>query len=467
MIELRSFGALELTADGRPVGSVLAQPRRAALLCYLAIALPRGFHRRDTLFALFWPDHDAEQARHALRQSVYFLRRALGPGAIESRGDDELAVAPAMVRCDVREFERALDEGRMEDGLALYAGELLAGFHISDAPDYERWLDAERTRLRERAQDAAWKLAAAREAASDFAGAAEVARRAAALAPADEIALRRLVLLLERVGDRAGAVRAWEAFAARLREEYELEPSAETQALGARIRAESAERPPAAPQRRETSPMPEVVPAAPGPASRQPPPRSRRLGRLAAGTAASVLALGLAGFPFRAQFLDRPNGRAASAGVEPSLAIAVLPFVIQDDVPANLREGLMDLVAMNLGGIPGLRAVDSRSLMARRREGIADTADLPLAAALDVARRAGGRYAVVPRVIAAGGDLIVTAGVHDLLQRRALGTARTHAPADSLFRLVDDLTLEVLRLIPRDDGSEPPQVDLARINTSS
>src|SRR5690606_27023280 len=37
----------------------------------------------------------------------------------------------------------------------------------------------------------------------------------------------------------------------------------------------------------------------------------------------------------------------------------------------------------------------------------------------------------------------------------------------SLFRLVDDLTIGVLRLIPRDDGSEPPQVDLARINTSS
>ena len=105
MIELRTLGALELTsADSNAVGSVLAQPRRAALLCYLALAVPRGFHRRDTLFALFWPEYDAEQARHALRQSVYFLRRALGPKTIVSRGDEELALAPEQVHCDVWAF---------------------------------------------------------------------------------------------------------------------------------------------------------------------------------------------------------------------------------------------------------------------------------------------------------------------------------------------------------------------------
>jgi len=242
MIELRTLGALELTsADNNAVGSVLAQPRRAALLCYLALATPRGFHRRDTLFALFWPEYDAEQARHALRQSVYFLRHALGAKAIVSRGDEELALAPDQVRCDVWAFEAALDQGRPADALALYRGELLAGFHISAAPDFERWLEEERSRLRLRAVEAGWALAAAREREGDAAGAAEAARRAVALSPTDETALRRLILLLERLGDRAAAVRVYEAFAWRLQGEYELEPSAETQALVARIRAEPGE----------------------------------------------------------------------------------------------------------------------------------------------------------------------------------------------------------------------------------
>ena len=240
MIELRTLGVLELTsAESGGVGSVLAQPRRTALLCYLALALPRGFHRRDTLFALFWPDNDAEQARHALRQSVYFLRRALGANSIVSRGDEELALAPNQVCCDAWAFEAAVDQGRPADALALYRGELLAGFHISAAPDFERWLDQERGRLRQRAGEAGWALAAVREREGDAAGAMEAARRAVAFSPTDETALRRLILLLERVGDRAAAVRAYEAFAWKLEGEYELEPSTETRALVARIRTET------------------------------------------------------------------------------------------------------------------------------------------------------------------------------------------------------------------------------------
>jgi DNA-binding SARP family transcriptional activator/TolB-like protein len=154
----------------------------------------------------------------------------------------ELSLAPEQVRCDVWAFDEAVDQARPADALALYRGELLAGFHISAAPDFERWLDEERSRLRQRAGEAGWALAAARERDGDAVGAAEAARRAAALAPADETAVRRLMLLLERLGDKAAAVRAYEAFAWQLEGEYEVAPSAETQALMARIRADSGER---------------------------------------------------------------------------------------------------------------------------------------------------------------------------------------------------------------------------------
>jgi hypothetical protein len=38
---------------------ILAASKGAALLTYLAIATPRGFHRRDTLLALLWPELDS------------------------------------------------------------------------------------------------------------------------------------------------------------------------------------------------------------------------------------------------------------------------------------------------------------------------------------------------------------------------------------------------------------------------
>lgn len=250
MIELRTLGALELSGDdGTPTASVLTQPRRAALLCYLALASPWGFHRRDALYSLFWPEYDAEHARHALRQSLYFLRRALGARVVVSRGVEELALATGHVRCDAWEFERAVDERRPEAALALYRGDLLPAFHISDAPAFERWLDQERSRLRKRACEAAWTLAEARERNGDATGAANAGRRAAAFSPGDETELRRLMLLLDRLGDRAAAVRAYETFAADLEREYELVPSQQTRALLSTIRARPASDIEAAPDR--------------------------------------------------------------------------------------------------------------------------------------------------------------------------------------------------------------------------
>jgi DNA-binding SARP family transcriptional activator len=242
MIELRTLGALELTsADGRPLGVAVTQPRRMALLCYLALTSARGFQRRDSVLAIFWPEQDEEHARHALRQALYFLRRTLGSSAIVSRGDDELAIATDHLRCDATEFERALDEQRPEDALAMYRGDLLPGFHISDAPEFERWLDDERTRLRRLAAGAAWSLAEAREGAGDACGAAESGQRALGLSAGDELALRRLIALLDRLGDRAAAVRAYEAFARQLEGEYEVVPSEMSRAPLAEIRAEQRE----------------------------------------------------------------------------------------------------------------------------------------------------------------------------------------------------------------------------------
>ena len=67
--------------------------------------------------------------------------------------------------------------------------------------------------------------------------AAHWARRNAGLAPESESALCRVITLLERAGDRAAALRAYDEFADRLASEYEAEPSAETRALMRAVRA--------------------------------------------------------------------------------------------------------------------------------------------------------------------------------------------------------------------------------------
>jgi serine/threonine-protein kinase len=163
---------------------------------------------------------------------------------LTSRGDEELGSDGDHIECDVAVFEDAVRDGQAEAALELYKGDLLEGFFLSDAPGFEKWLDGRRTTLRNQASEAAWTLAQRSEDAGERTEAAAWGRRAADYSLDDESSVQRLVGLLDRVGDRAAALRAYEAFAWRLENELQLQPSPETQALISEIRAREAAAPP-------------------------------------------------------------------------------------------------------------------------------------------------------------------------------------------------------------------------------
>lgn len=232
-LRLEVLGRLHLS--GRPgVEALLAQPKRLALLVYLATACPTGYHRRDRLVSMFWPEHDQEHARAALRKSLYALRQAAGEDLLLTRGDEEVAASPEL-RTDVVEFRNAVAQERFALALELYRGDLLDGF-FADAPGFERWLEEERAQLRELAGTSAWSLAERYATSADLTSATRWARRAVNLAPTDERRLRKALSLLLQAGDRAGAIRLFEDFARRLRVELDVDPSPETLTLVRKIR---------------------------------------------------------------------------------------------------------------------------------------------------------------------------------------------------------------------------------------
>jgi DNA-binding SARP family transcriptional activator len=55
------------------------------------------------------------------------------------------------------------------------------------------------------------------------------------MVPGDEVVVARLIRLLAQSGDRAGALREYERLRLRLKEEFQVAPSHETQALIGRI----------------------------------------------------------------------------------------------------------------------------------------------------------------------------------------------------------------------------------------
>ena len=239
MTQLQTLGRVRLVGDraGDEAGPASAQPKRMALLAYLALMSGRGPVRRDLLLALFWPELGDEEARRALRQALHYLRRVVGEDVLVGAGE-ELSVRGDRFRCDAVEFERLLAAGDPVQALSLYEGDFLAGFHVPEvSAELEEWVDRTRARLRRQAATAAWTASDAAEAAGRGDEAMVLGRRACELEPDQEGGWRRLMTLQDRLGDRAGALRTYDELAARLRREFDADPSSESATLAARLRS--------------------------------------------------------------------------------------------------------------------------------------------------------------------------------------------------------------------------------------
>jgi len=260
VLTLRTLGSLSLLdSEGVEIGAILAQPKRSALLVYLAVALPRGFHRRDTLIGLFWPEMDQARARNALSQSLSFLRSHLPDDILVNRGAEDVQFSSASFAVDVVAFRDDVEDGRWAKALEVYQGDFLRGFHLEEAKGFQDWMELERGRLREAAADAAWALAQEHIRRGALVEAERTGQRAMGLVWSDETPVREFILSLASAGDRAAAVRFYEKFRSRLWDELELEPSAATVAVAESIRIGS--------ERKEAptpGPSDSSIPLAPG-----------------------------------------------------------------------------------------------------------------------------------------------------------------------------------------------------------
>ncbi|HUF88921.1 MAG TPA: tetratricopeptide repeat protein [Gemmatimonadota bacterium] len=245
-------------ADGSALEDVLHQPKRLALLVYLALAEPRGLHRRDSLLALFWPDLPEKRARNALNKTVHFLRSHLGAEVIP-RGSTDLGLDPAAVWCDAVVFEEAVRDGRPGDAVELYGGPFLDGFHVAEAAEFAHWMDRQRDHVEVGYAGALEELAGRAAARGDREVSVELWRRLVDHDPSSSRAVIGLMEALESIGDRVAALQHAEQHAALLRDEFDAEPDVEVEAIAARLRQE-----PKATARREEA-IPENLPWQPNP----------------------------------------------------------------------------------------------------------------------------------------------------------------------------------------------------------
>lgn len=234
--ELRVLGSPSIRRpDGGNEQQVLRQSKRFGLLVYLA--LQEGPVPRDLLLANFWPRLDNHAAHRALRQACHFLREALGPRVFTS-SKSSVGICTEYLWCDVVALEEAFRQRQWEKVVALYQGDFLDGFHVSQVDtELEFWIDEKRQRARESVHSALREFAEEEREAGNEQHAIDLLRRAVGLDMFDEVLLRQLLGLLDERGDRAGAMEVYGRFASRIQADLDIEPAIETQVLIRAIKA--------------------------------------------------------------------------------------------------------------------------------------------------------------------------------------------------------------------------------------
>jgi len=86
-LRLRTFGSVYLSRNGESLSGAAAQRRLLAILAVVAASGEQGISR-DKLLALLWSEGEPEKSRHALTQSIYHIRKALGVERIFLSGAD-------------------------------------------------------------------------------------------------------------------------------------------------------------------------------------------------------------------------------------------------------------------------------------------------------------------------------------------------------------------------------------------
>jgi TolB-like protein/DNA-binding SARP family transcriptional activator/Flp pilus assembly protein TadD len=367
LYRLRVLGGFALEGPDATALPPLHRRRAEAVIAILAVSGELGC-TRDRLVALLWPESDEAHSRHGLRDALATIRHTLGPDAVPLSAE-RLRLDPAVVPSDVRSFAEARAAGRHAEAAGLYGGPLLDGLHLDGAPEFERWLDGERTRLAREYAESLHDLATAAERAAAWDEAAGWWTRAAEHDPLNSGVVLRLAEALAATGDRANALKVAEAHVSRLRKELDLEPDARfvmsLEAIRTRDRAVPA--PPEATPAVEPGDASEPPPVPPGEAPEAargdgPKPglgsrRSRR--RLAWAAAAAVLLSG-------ALLLSRRTGSTSDAAVAPHTTVAVLPFrsIGADTTLAFFAGGLHDELLSQLSGVSALRVIGRTSVSA-------------------------------------------------------------------------------------------------------
>ena len=238
VLKLALLGPLHITIDDEPLIG-LDSGKAQALLCFLAVN--GRSHSRHALANLLWGELPESDARRNLRGELLKLRRLLEPYLQISH--QTIALNPeAAVWVDTAVFQQSIRSGEKQGGdlqtaVQLYRGEFLQEFYIRQAPEFDNWLQEQRSWFHTQAILAHDAWAAQLQAQGAFAEGIRMARQLLRLEPTREASHRLLMELLASDGQRPAALHQFEQCQQILAAEFGVDVSGETAVLHEQIRS--------------------------------------------------------------------------------------------------------------------------------------------------------------------------------------------------------------------------------------
>ncbi|MDX2141289.1 MAG: BTAD domain-containing putative transcriptional regulator [Chloroflexota bacterium] len=235
-LNLYFMGTPRIQLEGRPVA--IERHKAVALLAYLAVT-ERG-HSRDWLATLLWPE--VETSRAQLRIALSVLRQRIGDEWFEtSHGEvglryDAIWTDVGQIKSTIaRQNTKRLSLAEVDEAMRLYQYDLLAGFSLPDAPNYDAWQWAEEDKLRSAFSQLLHRHIDTLSASRQTAATIPYAQRLVELDPLNEESRRLLIQLYIDTNQRHQALLEYHNTQTVLLQGLGLEPEPATQALYERI----------------------------------------------------------------------------------------------------------------------------------------------------------------------------------------------------------------------------------------
>lgn len=206
------------------------------LLATLAAAGDRGWSR-DQLLVFFWPDSTQSRARHSLDQLLYALKGSIDETLFASA--NPVRINTAVVSSDVGAFTAALERGDFAEAVNQYRGPFLDGFYLEDAPEFERWAEGERARLKNEYAGVLERLAHLAESQHDHTAAMKWWRRLLEVDPVSSRNATGLIRALMNAGDHAAALQYAEQYESIVSRELGTSVGPAVASLVAEVRADA------------------------------------------------------------------------------------------------------------------------------------------------------------------------------------------------------------------------------------